>query len=73
MELGLVLSILKLSLEIFKDERKDRFLKKFVKLEKEWMDELSKSDSEQSDLALDRLYFEAETLVKLVISESNNK
>lgn len=73
MELGLVLSVLKLSLEVFKDERKDRFLKKFIKLEKEWMDEISKPDSEQSDLMLDRLHFDAEALAKLVIAESRSK
>jgi hypothetical protein len=73
MELGLVLQILKVSLEIFQDERKDRFLKKFLKIEKEWMDELSKPDSEQSDLMLDRLHFDAEALAKLVVSEASRK
>lgn len=73
MELGLVLQVLKLSLEIFKDERRDRFLKKFLKLEKEWSDELAKPENEQSDLMLDRLYFDAEALAKLVIAESSNK
>ena len=73
MELGLVLQVLKLSLEIFKDERRDRFLKKFLKLEKEWSDELAKPDNEQSDLMLDRLYFDAEALAKLVVTESRSK
>lgn len=70
MEVGLVLQVLKLSLEIFKDERRDRFLKKYIKLEKEWMDEISKGDDSVSDLALDRLRFEIESLAKLVVSES---
>jgi hypothetical protein len=69
MELGLVLQVLKLSLEVFKDVRKDRFLKQFMKLEKEWMNEISKPDDQQSDLALDRLHFDAEALAKLVIAE----
>lgn len=73
MELGLVLQVLKLSLEIFKDERRDRFLKKFLKLEKEWSDELAKPTNEQSDLMLDRLYFDAEALAKLVVAESRSK
>lgn len=73
MELGLVLQVLKLSLEIFKDERRDRFLKKFLKLEKEWSDELAKPENEQSDLMLDRLYFDAEALAKLVVNESRSK
>lgn len=70
MEVGLVLQVLKLSLEIFKDERRDRFLKKYIELEKEWMDEISKGDDSVSDLTLDRLRFEIESLAKLVVSES---
>lgn len=73
MELGLVLSVLKLSLEVFQDERRDRFLKKFIKLEKEWMNEISKPDSEQSDLMLDRLHFDAEALAKLIVAEASHK
>jgi hypothetical protein len=71
MTIGTILSLIKLGLEIFKDERKDRFLKKQVKLEKEWMDEISKPDSERSDLTLDRLYFESNNLAKLIISEAS--
>lgn len=69
--IGLVLSLLKLSLEVFKDERKDRFLKQHQKLVKEWHDEISKPDNEQSDLTLDRLMLDINTLAKLVISESS--
>lgn len=71
MEFGLILQVLKLSMEIFKDERKDRFLKKYVKIEKEWNEELAKPDDEQSDLTFDRLYVDAESLAKLVISEAH--
>lgn len=71
MEFGLILQVLKLSMEIFKDERKDRFLKKYVKIEKEWNEELAKPDDEQSDLTFDRLYVDAEGLAKLVISEAH--
>lgn len=71
MELGLILQVLKLSLEIFKDERKDRFLKQYVKIEKEWNEELAKPDDEQSDLTFDKLYVDAESLAKLVISEAH--
>lgn len=71
MTIGTILSLIKLGLEVFKDERKDRFLKKQVKLEKEWMDEISKPDSERSDLTLDRLYFESNNLAKLIISEAS--
>jgi len=70
MQIGLVLELLKVSLETFNNERKDRFLKQYVKLEKDYNDEISKPDSDRSDLALDRILFECETLVKLVIAES---
>lgn len=70
MDIGTILSLVKIGAEIFQDERKDRFLKKQVKLEKEYMDEMSKPDSKRSDLALDRLYFDASILAKLLITES---
>lgn len=70
MTIGTILQLIKLGLEIFKDERKDRFLKQQIKLEKEWMDEMSKPDSDRSDLTLDRLYFDSSVLAQLVISEA---
>lgn len=70
MTIGTILQLIKLGLEIFKDERKDRFLKQQVKLEKEWMDEMSKPDADRSDLTLDRLYFDSSVLAQLVISEA---
>lgn len=70
MDMTLVLGLLKIGLEIFKDERKGRFLKKYLKLEAEYQSEINKPDSERSDLKLDRLCFEAEQLAKLVILES---
>ena len=71
MELGTILSLIKLGLEIFKDERKGRFTKKYVKLEREYMDEMSKPENIRSDLALDRLYFDAGELAKLIVTESS--
>jgi hypothetical protein len=70
MTIGTILSLIKLGLEVFKDERKDRFLKKQIKLEKEWMDEMSKPDEDRSDLTLDRLFFDSSELASLVISEA---
>lgn len=83
MDFGLVLGLLKVSIETFQDERRDRFLKQYVKLEKEWQDELKKPiyptkpdprknydpQDFRSDLTLDGLMLELETIVKLVISE----
>lgn len=70
MEIGLVLGLLKVAIETFQDERRDRFLKKYTKLEKEFQDELSLSDDERSDLTLDRILFECNQLAKLVLAES---
>lgn len=83
MEIGLVLGLLKVVIETFHDERRDRFTKKYVGLEKEWHEEKSKPVFDpqkmkgkkydardfRSDLALDRILFELEALIKLVISE----
>lgn len=73
MEIGLILGLAKVALEIFQDERKDRFLKQHTKLVKEWQDEMSLSDDERSDLALDRILFECNQLAKLIIAESSKK
>jgi hypothetical protein len=71
MELGLVFGLLKVAIETFNDERQDRFLKKYVKLEKEWQDEMALPDDQRSDLTLDRILFECHALAKLVIAEKS--
>lgn len=73
MDYGLVLGLLKVSIEAFNNERKDRFLKKYVKLEKEWYEEFNQPENYRSDLALDRIMLELEQLAKLVVAESSNK
>lgn len=73
MNIGLILELLKISAEIFQDERRDRFLKKAIKLKQEWHDELSKPDTDRSDLAMDRLLLEIDNLSKLIIAESQVK
>jgi hypothetical protein len=70
MDIGLILGLIKVSLDIFHDERKDRFLKQYVKLQREWNEEMSRSDDERSDLALDTILFECNLLAKLVITEA---
>ncbi len=67
---GLVLGLVKVSLEIFKDERKGRFLKKYNELVKEWNEEMSRPEDERSDLALDNIMFKCEQLASSVITES---
>lgn len=72
MNLGLILSLIKLGLEVFQDERKDKFLKKYLKLQKEHQDELNKGLDDRSDLKLDQLCFEAIILAELVVRERNS-
>ena len=72
MNLGLILSLIKLGLEVFQDERKDKFLKKYLKLKKEYQDELNKGLDDRSDLKLDQLRIEAISLAELVVRERNS-
>lgn len=83
MDIGLVLSLLKVTIETFKDERMDRFMRQYHELEHEYHAEISKPDFDpekmkgknydarnfRSDLALDNILFKCESLIKLVISE----
>ena len=72
MNLGLILSLIKLGLEVFQDERKDRYLKQYNKIKKEHQDELNKGLDDRSDLTLDKLRFEAIQLAELVVRERNS-
>lgn len=71
--IGLVLGLVKVALEVFQDERRDRYLKKYLALQKEFQDEMAKPDDERSDLALDKLVFECKQLGKLIVSEHSGK
>lgn len=68
--IGLILGLLKLSLEIFKDSRKDQYLKKYLEIVKEYNEELSKPPHLVSDYKLDSLLLDSKRLAKLVIAES---
>jgi hypothetical protein len=72
MNLGLILSLIKLGLEVFQNERKDMFLKKYLRLQKEYQDELNKGLDDRSDLKLDQLRIEAILLAELVVRERNS-
>lgn len=73
MQIELILSLVKIGLEIFQDERKDKFLKKYLRIQKEFQDEVNKGLDDRSDLKLDRLRFDAEQLAQLLISEHSRK
>lgn len=72
MSLELALSLIKIAAEVFQDERKDRFLKKYLKISKEYQDELNKGLDDRSDLKLDKLRFEADQLAELIVRERNS-
>ena len=72
MSLELIFSLIKLGLEVYQDERKDKFLKKYVKLQEEYQNELNKGLNDRSDLKLDQLRFEAIILAELVVRERNS-
>ncbi len=72
MSLELILSLIKIGAEIFQDERKDRFLKSYLKIQKEYQNELNKGLDDRSDLKLDKLRFEAIQLAELVVRERNS-
>ena len=73
MSLSTILSLIKLGLEVFQSERKDRFLKKYHKIEKEYQDELNKGLNDRSDFELDRLRIQANQLAELIIAESASR
>jgi hypothetical protein len=73
MNLGLILSLIKVGLEVFQNERKDILTRKYLKIQSEYQDELNKGLDDRSDLKLDRLRFDAEQLAHLLISEHSKK
>lgn len=73
MNIELILSLIKISLEIFQDERKDRYLKKYLKVKNDLQEELNKGLDNRSDLRINELLFDAQQLAELVIAESGSK
>jgi hypothetical protein len=72
MNTELILSLIKVSLEVFQDERKDRFLKKYLKIQEDYQNELNKGLDNRSDLKLMQLLGEAEQLGELVVRERSS-
>lgn len=73
MDIGSILGLIKIALEVYQDERKDRYLKKYLKLEREWMHEMGLPDYERSDLRLDTIMFECGQLAKLIVEDRSDK
>jgi hypothetical protein len=62
MEFGLVLSILKEGLSLSNTLIDRKYLDRVIKLEKDYYDELSRDFNERSDLALDSIMLELQTI-----------
>lgn len=73
MDLTLILGLIKLGLEVFQDQTKDKYLKKYLKIQKEFQDEINKGLNDRSDLKLDQLRHEAKQLAELLIRDRNSK
>ncbi len=71
--ISLVLGLSKIALEIFQDERRGRFASQRDKLEKEFHEEMSRPNSERSDLALDNILFKSRQLAKSIIEQHSKK
>lgn len=71
MDLQLVLGLIKVGLEVYQGATRDKYLKKYVKIQQRFQDELNKGINERSDLELDRLRIDARQLAELLIRESS--
>jgi hypothetical protein len=71
MDLQLVLGLIKVGLEVYQGATRDKYLKKYLKIQKDFQDELNKGINDRSDLELDRLRIDARQLAELLIRESN--
>lgn len=72
MNLELILGLIKLGLEVYKDETRDRYLKKYLRIKSEYQDEINKGIDDWSDLKLHQLHLDAENLAELLIRERNS-
>lgn len=72
MKLDLILGLIKVGLDVYQNETKDRFLKKYLKIKEEFQDELNKGLEGRSDLKLNQLLYDAEQLAELFIKEHNS-
>ena len=70
MDLSLILPLIKVALDVFSNERKDRYTRRFHKIESEYQDEKNKGLNDRSDLKLNELHHEARQLIELIIKDS---
>lgn len=68
MNLGLILELLNSTIKLVGGELGSRYERKAIKLREEYHEELSKPDSERSDLALNRILFESNNIARAIIA-----
>lgn len=73
MPVATILGLIKVALDVFHEERKNRYLKRYIQIQKEFDDEVRKGIENWSDLKLDELRDEATKLAKLIIAEARDK
>lgn len=74
--IGLLLGTIKLALEIFKDERGDRYSRlnnELLDIEKAYNEELALGEDNVSDLALGKLRKQCTDIQKRIQSEARNR
>lgn len=64
MEIGLILSILKEGLKLSNTIIDRKYLDRVIDLEKDFFDELAKSDDDRNDFTLDSIMLELETIAR---------
>jgi hypothetical protein len=73
MDLSSVLGLIKIALEVFQDQTKDRYLKKYLRIKEDYDEEIAKGLDNWSDLRLHQLRLDATNLAELIIRERDRK
>jgi hypothetical protein len=73
MDLSSVLGLIKIALEVFQDQTKDRYLKKYLRIKEDYDEEIAKGLDNWSDLRLHQLRLDATSLAELIIRERDRK
>lgn len=73
MDLALILGVLKEGLKLWNAKEANKYLDKVIKLEKEYYEELSRSEDERSQLYLDERLRELGTIAKSFVQYSGEK
>lgn len=73
MDLSLVLGVLKEGLKLWNAKEGDKYVKRMIKLEKDYYEELAKPFDTRSQLTLDSIMLDIETIAKHFIQYAGKK